>query len=184
MTTGTYTGYPYSRGHIHVTGPECGDKIDFDVGYLTDPFDIDLKKLVWAYKKQREMMRRTKMYRGELSAGHPAFPKDSPAACVETESPLSDVKDIEYTAADDALIEQWIRDNLQTTWHSLGTAKMAPRDELGVVDADLNVYGTQGLKVADLSIPPGNIGGNTNNTALLIGEKAADILIKELGLSS
>ncbi|KAH6880627.1 alcohol oxidase-like protein [Thelonectria olida] len=183
VTAGNYSGYPYSRGHIHITGPECGDKLDFDVGYLSDPHDIDLKKQVWAYKKQREIMRRTNMYRGELSIGHPPFPKDSAAACIETDSALSNVQDIEYSSKDDALIEQWIRENLQTTWHSLGTAKMAPRDDFGVVDGNLNVYGTQGLKIADLSIPPENVGGNTNNTALVIGEKAADIIIKELGLA-
>ena len=59
---------------------------------------------------------------------------------------------------------------------------MAPREEGGVVDPGLNVYGTKGLKVADLSIAPGNVAANTNNTALMIGEKAADIVIRELGL--
>ncbi|KAK7409276.1 hypothetical protein QQX98_008516 [Neonectria punicea] len=185
-TVGNYTGYPYSRGHLHITGPQCGDELDFDVGYLTDPHDIDLKKQVWAYKKSREIMRRTKMYRGELSLGHPPFPSGSSAACITTESPLSSesIKDIEYSAEDDALIEKWIRENLNTTWHSLGTAKMAPRDEYGVVDRDLNVYGTKGLKIADMSVPPVNVGANTNNTALVIGEKAADIIIKELGLKA
>ena len=37
---------------------------------------------------------------------------------------------------------------------------------------------------ADLSIPPENVAANTNNTALMIGEKAADIIIHELGLGS
>jgi choline dehydrogenase-like flavoprotein len=37
-------------------------------------------------------------------------------------------------------------------------------------------------KIADLSIPPGNVGANTNNTALVIGEKAADIILNDLGL--
>ncbi|KAH7014854.1 alcohol oxidase-like protein [Ilyonectria destructans] len=184
ITTGNYTGYPYSRGHMHITGPECGDALDFDVGFLTDAHDIDLKKQVWAYKKQREIMRRTKMYRGELSLGHPKFSSESPAACIETEAALSAVKDIEYSAEDDKAIEQWIRENLNTTWHSLGTAKMAPREKFGVVDSNLNVYGTQGLKLADLSIPPENVGANTNSTALVIGEKAADIIIKELGLAA
>ena len=59
---------------------------------------------------------------------------------------------------------------------------MAPREKGGVVDADLNVYGVAGLKLCDLSICPGNVGANTNNTALLVGEKAADILIKDLNL--
>jgi choline dehydrogenase-like flavoprotein len=44
------------------------------------------------------------------------------------------------------------------------------------------VYGTEKLKIADLSIPPVNMGANTNNAAMVIGEKAADIIIQELGL--
>lgn len=186
MTTGTYTAYPYSRGHIHITGPQVSDPLDFDVGFFSDAHDVDLKKQMWAYKKQREFMRRTKLYRGELAAGHPRFPAGSKAACVETrQAPEANdvVTDIEYTADDDAAIEQHLRENVNTTWHSLGTCKMAPRERMGVVDADLSVYGVRNLKLADLSVAPENVGANTNNTAFTIGEKAAAIFIKELGLA-
>ncbi|KAK8073332.1 GMC oxidoreductase-domain-containing protein [Apiospora phragmitis] len=163
VTVGTYTAYPYSRGHLYITGPKVDDPIDFD----------------------REFMRRTKMYRGELAAGHPKFPAGSKAACVETEeAPVADVKNIEYAAEDDAAIEQHLRKNVNTTWHSLGTCKMAPWENNSVVDQYLGVYGVEGLKLADLSIVPENVGANTNNTALIISEKAAAILIRELGLVS
>ncbi|KAJ4176495.1 hypothetical protein NW755_014379 [Fusarium falciforme] len=184
LTVGNYTAYPYSRGHVHITGPEVDNPLDFDVGYLNDAHDIDLKKQLWAYKKQRAIMRRTAMYRGEVAAGHPRFPAGSGVACVDLDEPLRDVQDLQYSAEDDKAIEQWIRENVGTTWHSIGTAKMAPREEFGVVDQHLNVWGTKGLKVADLSIPPMNVGANTNNTAMVVGEKAADIIIKELGLKS
>ncbi|KAM5384628.1 hypothetical protein ACJZ2D_001373 [Fusarium nematophilum] len=182
VTVGNYTAYPYSRGHLHITGPEIGAPLDFDVGFLSDEHDIDLKKQIWAYKKQREIMRRTPMYRGEVAAGHPRFPTGSKAACVELDAAPSNVEDLQYSLEDDKAIEQWIRENIATTWHSIGTAKMAPREKHGVVDGHLNVWGTKGLKLADLSIPPMNVGANTNNTAMVVGEKAADIIIKELGL--
>jgi alcohol oxidase len=51
-----------------------------------------------------------------------------------------------------------------------------------VVDGSLNVYGTQGLKVVDLSMVPENVGANTNNTALVVGEKAAVIIGREMGV--
>ena len=184
ITTGTYTAYPYSRGHMHITGPKHDDPLDFDVGFFNDAHDIDLKKQMWAYKKQREMVRRAKYYRGELAAGHPKFPEGSAAACVELSEPLKDVKDIVYTKEDDAAIEQWLRENVNTTWHSMATCKMAPREDDGVVDSSLNVYGVKGLKLADLSIAPENVGANTNNTALVIGEKAAEIIIAELGATT
>lgn len=180
----TFTVHPYSRGHIHITGPGATDPYDFQTGFFSDPDDIDIQKAMWAYKKQREVMRRLKVYRGEYAPGHPPFSKCSDARLVETDGPLTDVKDIVYTPQDDAVLEKWIRENVGTTWHSMGTAKMAPRDDNGVVDNKLNVYGVQNLKIADLSVPPGNVAANTANTAFAIGEKAADILIKELGLGN
>ena len=77
---------------------------------------------------------------------------------------------------------------------------MKPREQGGVVDERLNVYGVQNLKIAcnystiiktwyiwtplfsDLSIIPGNVGANTYNTAIAIGEKAAVIIAEDLGI--
>ncbi|KAI3331046.1 GMC oxidoreductase [Ustulina deusta] len=184
VSMGNYTAYPYSRGHLHITGPEVGDPLDFNAGFFSDAGDLDVKKQIWAYKKAREIIRRTSMYRGELAAFHPPFPADSKAACVTLDAELdtATLEDLEYSPEDDKILEQFLRENINTTWHSVGTAKMAPREQLGVVDKDLNVYGVKGLKLADLSILPENVAANTNNTALVIGEKAADIIIRELGL--
>ncbi|TGJ84583.1 hypothetical protein E0Z10_g4195 [Xylaria hypoxylon] len=184
VSVGNYTAYPYSRGHLHITGPEVDDPLDFNAGFLSDAEDLDVKKQVWAYKRGREIMRRTSMYRGELAAFHPPFSAHSKAACTtfDAERDTANVNDLEYSTEDDKVIEQFLRENINTTWHSLGTAKMAPREQLGVVDKDLNVYGVKGLKLADLSIVPENVAANTNNTALVVGEKAADIILRELGL--
>lgn len=183
VSVANYTAYPYSRGHIHITGPKLDNELDFDVGFFSDANDIDVKKHIWAYKHQREIMRRTAMYRGELALGHPKFPEGSKAACEKRDGPLDEnTPNIEYTAEDDKAIEQFVRENVNTTWHSLGTNKMAPLEQNGVVDKDLNVHSVKGLKIVDLSIAPENVGANTNNTALVIGEKGADIIAKELGL--
>ena len=195
---GCYTAYPHSRGSIHITGPEWQDPCDFDSGFFKGEGKLDIKSHVWFYKVQRELMRRTPMYRGEVAHLHPAFAPDSKAALVSLDKMRvflngaaensnlygsGDAKaPFEYSAEDDALIEQHVRATVQTTWHSMGTCKMAPREEMGVVDADLNVYGVQGLKVVDLSIPPHNVAGNTANTAFIIGEKGAEIILKEFGL--
>ncbi|KAF8262164.1 glucose-methanol-choline oxidoreductase [Lactarius quietus] len=60
---------------------------------------------------------------------------------------------------------------------------MKPREQGGVVDTKLNVYGVSGFKVSGLSIAPGNVGANTYGTTLVIGEKAAVIIAEELGIN-
>lgn len=184
VSMANWTTYPYSRGHIHITGPNVGDLVDFDVGYLKDANDIDVKKHVWAYKLQREMWRRMSIFRGELASSHPRFASGSKAAVIEkADGPVAEEgQRIQYSQEDDKAIEQKIREIVTTTWHSLGTCKMAPRESKGVVDPSLNVHGLRGLKVADLSVPPENVGANTGNTAFVVGERAADIFIRELGL--
>ncbi|KAM0332069.1 hypothetical protein ACHAQA_002338 [Verticillium albo-atrum] len=178
----TWPTYPYSRGQLHITTPNVGDSVDFHAGFLTDANDIDLKKSMWAYKKQRELMRRTQMFRGEFQDMHPPFAPDSAAACVRVDEPLGNVQDIVYSADDDAVLETYVREKIAGCWHQMGTAKIAARENGGVVNAALDVYGVQGLKVADLSIAPENLAANLANTAFVIGEKAADIIIAELGL--
>lgn len=183
MGIATFSTHPFSRGHIHITGPNFGDPYEFDAGFLADENSIDQKKHFWMYKKQREIVRRMDNFAGEVAAGHPEFPSGSKAAAIiDTKTCSGPVQDIEYSHEDDQAIDKFLRERISTTWHSMGTCKMAPFDEGGVVDPNLNVYGVNGLKVADLSIPPSNVGSNTCSVAMAVGEKAAEIIIQELGL--
>ena len=72
---------------------------------------------------------------------------------------------------------QDIRNRADTQYHPVGTCKMGPdSDPMAVVDAQLRVRGIDGLRVADASIMPTLIGGNTNAPSIMIGEKLADLL--------
>ncbi|KAI1824653.1 alcohol oxidase-like protein [Xylaria intraflava] len=182
FSLGVFTLYPYSRGHVRITGPDAKDPLDFKTGLLSDKDDFDIKSHIWAYKKQREVARRMSIFDGEVEGYTPKYPEGSKAAVAKS-VPIDDVENlIEYSADDDAAIEDWVRTNVTTCWHGLGTCKMGPREEFGVVDERLNVHCVKGLKIADLSIAPKNVSAHTNNTAMTIGEKAADIIIQELGL--
>jgi len=78
----------------------------------------------------------------------------------------------------DAELEAYVRVRVATTYHPVGTCKMGPSsDPLAVVDARLRVHGVEGLRVADASIMPNIIGGNTSAPSMMIGERAADFIL-------
>ena len=67
-----------------------------------------------------------------------------------------------------------------TCYHPVGTCKMgSPKDEMAVVGPNLKVLGIENLRVIDASIMPRIVGGNTNAATVMIGEKGADMIIKD-----
>ncbi len=85
----------------------------------------------------------------------------------------------EEVQSDDQL-EQFVREKTRHVYHPVGTCKMG-NDEMAVVDAELKVHGLDGLRVVDVSIMPTIIGGNTNAPAMMIGERAADLILGASG---
>ncbi|MBT2301988.1 GMC family oxidoreductase N-terminal domain-containing protein [Variovorax paradoxus] len=80
-------------------------------------------------------------------------------------------------ADDDAALEKYIRTTAATTYHPVGTCRMGPAsDPASVVDAQLRVHGIEGLRVADASIMPNIIGGNTAAPSMMVGERAAEFM--------
>jgi choline dehydrogenase len=69
-----------------------------------------------------------------------------------------------------------IKKSMETLYHPVGTCKMG-QDDMAVVDENLKVRGISGLRIADASIMPTIISGNTNAACIVIGEKASDLIL-------
>ena len=78
-------------------------------------------------------------------------------------------------SSDEVLVEH-IKKTLETLYHPVGTCRMG-NEENSVVNDKLQVHGIENLRVADASIMPEIISGNTNAACIMIGEKAADLIL-------
>jgi choline dehydrogenase-like flavoprotein len=145
---------PRSRGTVTLRGPDPLAPPVIQPGYCADPADFD--KLVAAFKQARAIL---------------AQPALEPHRLEELD-PGPQVRS-------DEDIRAWIRANAETIYHPVGTCKMG-RDELAVVDPELRVRGVRGLRVADASIMPTLVGGNTNAPTTMIAEKAASMILQEV----
>ena len=79
----------------------------------------------------------------------------------------------------DAGLERFIRETGTTNHHPAGSCAMGPDPASSVVDPRLRVHGVAGLRVADASIMPAVVAGNTNAPSIMIGEKCAAMMLED-----
>ncbi len=145
---------PKSRGTITLRSGDALAPPVIQPNYCSDPGDFD--KLVAAFKQARAILAQAAFepHRG---------PELDPGEAIQS----------------DADIRAWIRANAETIYHPVGTCKMGV-DDMAVVDPQLRVRGVNGLRVADASIMPTLIGGNTNAPTTMIAERAASMVLEEV----
>jgi choline dehydrogenase len=142
-----------STGSIHITSADAAEPPAIRFNFLST--EHDRAGIVAVIRKGRELM------------------ATSPLREVTGEEIAPGVK----LQSDDELLD-WVRNNAETTYHPVGTCKMGS-DPMAVVDRELRVHGIEGLRVADASIMPTLTSGNTNAPAIMIGEKCAEMVLKQ-----
>ena len=82
----------------------------------------------------------------------------------------------------DADMADYARDNAWTVFHASGTCRIGETAASSVVDARLRVHGISGLRVADASVFPNVTSGNINAPSIMVGERAADLILEDTRL--
>jgi choline dehydrogenase len=144
--------YPKSRGTFRLASADPTVAPLIDPNYLAEQSDIDV--LVDGLLLIRETMANKSIAGGvevEIAPG-PAY-------------------------ADRAALAKEVLNRATTVYHPVGTCRMGVDDQ-SVVDPQLRVRGVDGLRVADASIMPSIVGGNTNAATMMIGEHAAALILK------
>lgn len=145
---------PESKGTVRLASAEARDAPLIDPAFLTDPRDIALMK-----QGVRAMYR------------------------ILEAPPLSDYQGRDRNPVDlgdDEELDALIRARSDTIYHPVGTARMGS-DDAAVCNPRLRVRGVEGLYVADASIMPKLVSGNTNAPSIMIGERCADFIRADLG---
>jgi choline dehydrogenase len=144
---------PKSRGRLRLASADPDAALLADPNILADP--ADMEALVQAVELCRDI------------GASPAF---TPWRAAEV------APGPEATTRSE--LREFVRRSVSTYHHQVGTCKMGAADDpAAVVGADLRVRGIEGLRVADASIMPNVPAGNTNAASMMIGERAADLII-------
>jgi len=147
---------PRSEGEVVLSSAEPLDQPGIRMNYYDDPHDMEVMVAV---------LRRALDVVANWPTPHELGPLLVPPALAAKRA---------YVTGDtpsDALLADLARHYSFTVYHLTSTCRMG-----SVVDARLRVIGVADLRVADASIMPNVVSGNTNAAAIMIGEKAADLI--------
>ncbi|KVP18801.1 glucose-methanol-choline oxidoreductase [Burkholderia multivorans] len=140
---------PRSRGSVTLRSNDPLAAPLIDPAFFDDPQDIE--DMVAGFKITRRLM--------ETPALAAWIKRDLFTSYVKTDDDIRDA----------------LRQRTDTVYHPVGTCRMGT-DDMAVVDPQLRVRGTQGLRIVDASVMPTLIGGNTNAPTIMIAEKAVDLI--------
>ncbi|KAG8932436.1 hypothetical protein FRC01_013909 [Tulasnella sp. 417] len=151
---------PTSKGTVTLKSADPWDKPLIDPCYLATKHDVDI--LVRSVKLAYQLTNTEPLKSAiDQTVKHPLLDHD-------------------LSSKSNAEIEDVIRSRAETGYHPSCTARMAPLEDGGVVDARLRVYGVQGLRAVDASVQPEIVSGHTTGPTIAIAERAADLIKEDL----
>lgn len=153
MTVLVYQMRPESVGSIHIRSSDARQQPAINFNFLSN--ELDRKTTIDSVRMTRKIMN-AKALDGIRGVEYKPGPR------VETDDEILD----------------WIAKTAETAYHPVGTCKMG-QDPQAVVDERLRVHGLSGLRVADGSIMPTLVSGNTNAACIMIGEKASTMILED-----
>lgn len=159
----TTLNHPFSTGSVTLSSKDPLAKPIINLNLLQD--DRDMSRLVTQMRKVLALGETDEM---QTILEGPVFPAEMLAKH-------------QCTAANPtgAFLEEYIRHHMFPLYHATSSCKIGK-----VLDPELRVLGLKGCRVADASVFPTNVSGNTNAAAIMVGEKAADMIKSEYALKS
>ncbi|KAJ5823000.1 Glucose-methanol-choline oxidoreductase [Penicillium robsamsonii] len=146
--------HPFSRGSVHISSGKIEDKPTYDPNLLSHPLDL-------------EIMARQLQFVDRIAETAPF------STLLKTEKRMpenaTDLSDLDH-------VKDIVKDRLYTCFHPAGSCAMLPRENGGVVDFNLKVYGTKNLRVVDASIFPLEPSGNIQATVYAVAERASSLM--------
>lgn len=144
--------HPWSRGTIFITSTSAFTSPAINPDYFSLGYDIDI------------------LNNGVQLARRIAAAAPMNTLCITETNPGTSF------AGGSTQLDDWIRDDIGTTYHPIGTCSMLPRDDGGVVDTQLIVYGSANIRVIDSSIIPLHMSAHTMGTTYGVAEKGSEII--------
>lgn len=146
--------HPLSRGSVHIVSPDPTVYPAIDPNYLSHPLDLYVTSQIMLHL---QLVARTAPLSTHLLDGGYAFQPGF------------------YELKDDN-VDAFVKNSFSSEYHPIGTCAMGPRDQGGVVDERMRVYGTKNLRVADASVFPLQVRGNLASLVYAVAERVADFV--------